>query len=133
MLNGLAAVDFTEIFDARLEHRMDEQPRLPGRLDRRLTAGVVSGRLLDQQVCPVQQAELANSAKFRFDERPEGKLGGGLVAALVGVLDLNEETEVGEILALRRQLDGAFDGRRVILQVMATWRLQIAFDSELQP
>ena len=40
-----------------------------------------------------------------------------LVAALAGALDLDEEAEIGEVLALRRQLDRAFDGRGVILQV----------------
>ncbi|HKH03443.1 MAG TPA: hypothetical protein VKB08_22380 [Bradyrhizobium sp.] len=49
------------------------------------------------------------------------------------MLDLNEQAEIGEVLALRRQLDGAFDSRRIILQVLAGWRLQIAFYPELQP
>src|SRR3954465_11085992 len=101
VLSGLAAVDFTEIFDARLEHRMDEQPRLPGRLDRRLAAGVVSGRFLDQQVCPVQHPEFADPAKLGFHERPEGELSGRLVTALARVLDLNKQAEIGEILSLR--------------------------------
>ena len=65
VLSGLATVDFTEILDAGLEQRVDEQPRLPSRLDRRLAAGVVSGRLLGSADLPCAAARIG-----RFCQAP---------------------------------------------------------------
>src|SRR6266446_4647995 len=113
--------DIAIVLEAGLEERVKPPAGLPDGGEIGRVRAMQADLLFEEQVERVQRR-----TELGFHERPELIAIG--TAAVGDVRILGEETEIGEVLPLRRQLEGVLEGRRLEAQVRSRRRLEFPFD-----
>src|SRR5689334_20938113 len=108
--------DITVILEPRFEMRIEANARLGGEEQARRTFAVLADLLREQDVDGMQCVKPAEKRRLFLHQRADRDR--ARVAAAGRVLVLGEQTKIGPVFALRRQLDKAFERGSIIVEAL---------------
>ena len=122
--------DGAVILKSGLEMRIEAEPRLGGHQEARRPDAPRPHFLRKQRIDGVERIQ-TEKRYLLLHQRPEDE--GARITLPRGVLIFDEQPDIRPILALRRQLQKSFEGRRIIAKAVTGISGKLRLDAQLQP